>query len=394
MVSPEPSASLRVAFVTGDYPSPARLFEGTFVQQFVWAMARRGNQCTVIKPTSVFDRRYGPYPSGSAVEHVGGGTTVEVHRPRYLSFSSRKLGFAHTGRWTQRSFNRAVYKTAKALPGRWDIAYGHFLYQAGFAAASLGVQNGCVAVVGVGEDHFWTLAAFGEDMARQHYATGTHFLANSTLNRDLLVSHLGIDPERIMVAPNGVDLALMLPRNRESMRKKHGIKGAGFTIAFVGANEERKGPKRVLGAVQGLPDVQCIFAGVGTQTLEASCIVHKGPCGHGAVPELLSCADAFVLPTLSEGSCNAVIEAMACGLPIVTSYGRYMDDIVDDDVAIRVDPMDVRAIRHAILLLRDDPERRRRMSEACLRRAKRFDIDERARRVTKWMRDLVRKHRQ
>jgi glycosyltransferase involved in cell wall biosynthesis len=99
------------------------------------------------------------------------------------------------------------------------------------------------------------------------------------------------------------------------------------------------------------------------------------------------------MPSLAEGSCNAVIEAMACGLPIVTSNGRYMDDIVDDEVAIRVDPTDVRAIREAILLLKNDPERRTRMSKACLKKARHFDINDRARRVTTWMEELVRRHR-
>jgi glycosyltransferase involved in cell wall biosynthesis len=85
-----------------------------------------------------------------------------------------------------------------------------------------------------------------------------------------------------------------------------------------------------------------------------------------------------------------VIEAMACGIPVVTSCGRYMDDLVDDEVAIRVDPTDVGAIRRAIDALRNDPARRDAMSQACLRRAKEFDINERARRVSDWMAELVR----
>ncbi len=80
---------------------------------------------------------------------------------------------------------------------------------------------------------------------------------------------------------------------------------------------------------------------------------------------------------------------MACGLPIVTSAGRYMDDIVDSGVALRVDPRDVHAIREAIVELMNDPVRRRGMSLACLEKSKQFDINLRARKVTTWLEELA-----
>jgi len=204
---------------------------------------------------------------------------------------------------------------------------------------------------------------------------------------------IGISSNRIKVEPNGVDLNFMYPRDQQTARRNLGLGADDFVVVFVGANEDRKGPKRLLAAIQDLNDVKCILAGQGTGALEARGIVWKGACPHSMIPDLLSCADVFVLPTTGEGSCNAVIEAMACGLPIVTSDGRYMDDIVDDEVAIRADPMDVRMIREAITMLKNDSERQRRMSEASLRKAKCFDINERAIRVTQWIEDLVAEHR-
>ena len=70
-----------------------------------------------------------------------------------------------------------------------------------------------------------------------------------------------------------------------------------------------------------------------------------------------------------------------------------MDDIVDDSVAIRLDPTDVEAIRSAILKLKNNPDLRQRMSKACLEKAKEFDINQRARRVTEWMTRLVEHYR-
>ena len=100
---------------------------------------------------------------------------------------------------------------------------------------------------------------------------------------------------------------------------------------------------------------------------------------------MLSACDVFALPTLIEGSCNALVEAMACGLPIVSSAGEFNDDVLDDGMSIRIDPLDVPAIRQAIVRLRDDAPLRARMAAAALQRARLFDIDARARRILAFM---------
>ena len=106
---------------------------------------------------------------------------------------------------------------------------------------------------------------------------------------------------------------------------------------------------------------------------------------HEEMPALLSACDVFVLPTLIEGSCNALVEAMACGLPIVSSTGEFNDDVLDESMSIRIDPLDVAAIRAAIVRLRDDPALRARMAAEALRRSRLFDVDDRARRMLAFM---------
>lgn len=388
-MSGERGQRLSICFVTGNYPSAARPFEGTFVQQFVWAMARQGNRCTVIKPTSVFDRRYGPYPPRRATEDAGDNNTVEVLRPRYVSFSCRDIGISHTGRWTQASFSAAVVRTARRFKLAPDVVYGHFLYQAGAAAAHAAAVRDRPNVVGVGEGTFWTVTPFGWERAKIDFAHTAGFLAVASHIRDGLVRQLGVAREKILVLPNGVDFASFARLPREQARRNLGLDQSGCVAAFVGAFDDLKGGAELVEATKGLEGVRLVMLGQGPVQLSSDRIAFIGHVPHREVPVWLSAADFFVLPTKEEGSCNAVLEAMACGLPIITSNGAYMDDIVDDEVAIRVDPMDVNAIREAIVLLKNDPDRRKRMSEACLRKAKQFDINERARRVTKWMCGIV-----
>ncbi len=390
---PESPSGLRILFVTGNYPSASRPAEGTFVQQCVWAMARQGNECTVIKPTSVFDRRYGPYPPERTREAAGGGAAVDVIRPRYLSFSCRNLGVTHTGRWTQASFTRTVVRTARRFQLAPDVVYGHFLYQAGAAAACLARRLGAASVLGVGEGTFWTVDPFGWQRARRDLGAVSGFLAVASHLKNGLMNHLGVADGRVRLEPNGVDLGRFAPTDQAMARQAVALSPHAFVIGFVGAFDDLKGGEELIAATRDLDGVELFMLGHGPRVFDSPRLRFQGRVPHEQIPKWLCAADVFALPTREEGSCNAVLEAMACGLPIVTSNGSYMDDIVDDEVAIRVDPTDVAAIRAAILALKDDPERRKRMSEACLRKAKQFDINERAKRVTAWMRELVRDHK-
>ena len=385
---------MRITFVSGNYPAPCRPERGTFVQQFVWAMARQGNECSVINPTRVFDRRYGPYPAPHAVEGSDSGPGVHVYRPMCMTFSSRDFGWMHTDHWTQRSLNLVVKRAIHELPSKPDLIYGHFLYHGGRAAVVAGRDLGVPSVVGVGEGTFWTVDAFGFERARKDFAPAGGFLAVASHIRHGLISRVGVPPSKILLAPNGVDPRQFFHSDRGQARVRLGLPPEMFIIAFVGAFDDLKGGAELVAAVGGMEGTGLVMIGQGEKTFKTDKIVHSGSVRHGEVATWLNAANIFALPTREEGSCNAVIEAMACGLPIVTSSGNYMDDIVDDEVALRVDPCDVGAIREAILALRNDDVRCRRMSEACLKKAAQFDINERARRVTEWMEGLSRRHRE
>jgi teichuronic acid biosynthesis glycosyltransferase TuaC len=384
---------MRIAFITGNYPSPSRPAMGPFVQQFVWAMARQGHECTVINPISAFDRKYGPYPPKFAAEKTGEGNLVHVHRPMCLSFSSRDLGWTHTGRWSNATFIAAVLRAMEKLQNRPDIVYGHFLYPAGHAAVRAAQKMGIPSVVGVGEGEFWTLEPVGLPRAKREMRNASAFLAVSAHIAEELAAKLEIPPGKIRVFPNGVALDVFRPpHDQTAMCRKLEIPLHTFNVGYMGPFVKQKGYPQLREAVACLEDIRLVLLGRGQLPPRDAQIAFRGTVAHSEVPNYLGTCQIFVLPTRIEGSCNSVIEAMACGLPIVTSLGKYMDDIVDDEVSIRVDPADVCAIRGAILALKNDPGRRKRMSEACLRKARQFDINERARGVAAWMGGVVRGH--
>jgi glycosyltransferase involved in cell wall biosynthesis len=96
------------------------------------------------------------------------------------------------------------------------------------------------------------------------------------------------------------------------------------------------------------------------------------------VPEILQALDIFVLPSNWEGLPNAVLEAMAAGLPVVaTRVGGVPEVVVEGQTGILVPPRDPNALADALLTLLRDPNLRRRMGQAGRQRVQEyFSVDQ------------------
>ncbi|MCH7564039.1 MAG: glycosyltransferase, partial [Gemmatimonadetes bacterium] len=153
------------------------------------------------------------------------------------------------------------------------------------------------------------------------------------------------------------------PRPRAEMRRKLGLPMDRPIVAFTGHFHERKGPPRLLGAIRTRPEIGAVFLGSGPMTPKGAQVLFSGAVPHQEVPDWLGAADIFVLPTLAEGNCNAIMEAMACGLPVVASDSGEMPKVVGD-AGLIVPEGDAQALARALAALAESPERRRRIGEA------------------------------
>lgn len=383
-------APARIVVITANYPSPQKPAAGAFVRAFVRAMVDEGAGAEVIHPISWLSRLRGPYPAGDRDE-TPQGNPIRLHRPLYLSCSARNLGVVNTAVWSQMGFEQGVTRTLSRLSTEPTIAYGHFLYFAGRAAVHVGERLGIPSFVAVGEGEFWTVERMGARRGRRDFLSATGFLALSTVLKEKLIAELEIPEEKIGVFPNGVDLAQFYPRDRAAMRRKFHLPAEGFLVAYVGNFLEGKGVGVLAEALDGLPGTGSVFVGSGPLQPEGSNLLFRGRLPHDQIPEILSAADVFAMPSFVEGSCNAVIEAMACGLPVIASNGRFHDDILDESVSIRVDTRDRNAVRKAVEKLRDDPAGRQAMGGSAQQRARNLDIRVRAKRVLDWMQERIRR---
>jgi UDP-glucose:(heptosyl)LPS alpha-1,3-glucosyltransferase len=163
-------------------------------------------------------------------------------------------------------------------------------------------------------------------------AAARHVVANSRLCRDEISRRFGPAPSGLSVIENGVDLARFHPelrgRIRGEARQALGLAPGDFAILFVGSGFERKGLDVLIRglAALGAPRARVVVAGKGRTAPYRALAAELGVLGRVSwlgvrsdVERLYAAADALALPARYEPFGNVVLEAMAAGVPVLTS---------------------------------------------------------------------------
>jgi glycosyltransferase involved in cell wall biosynthesis len=199
-----------------------------------------------------------------------------------------------------------------------------------------------------------------------------------------LCRRLGADICRCVVIPNGIDLAeadAALAIGRAEARKRLGLFPTDFAVAYLGRLHEEKGVEHLVTAFHALlrahPASRLLLAGDGpsrrslemaVDTLRLKPFVRF--LGTVADPwPLLAGADIFALPSLHEGMPNALLEAMAAGLPsVATAVGAVPEMVADGREAFVVPPGNAGALALALTELATRPALRQVMGALARRR--------------------------
>ena len=371
---------MNILVITPDYPDRYKVHY-PFVKQLVDEFARQGQKCTVIAPYSITkNKRF--YP---AKEFDG---DVMVYRPNHLSFSNLKIGKVQLSDLFRR---RAIKRAEKWLPKKPDVIYCHF-WECAIEVFPYARLNNIPLFVATGESSISSFNVTDKMTAEMRdFVKGV--ICVSSKNKEESIE-LGLTTEdKCFVKPNAVNSELLRTLDKAECRQKLGLPHDAFIISFVGAFIERKGVIRVSEAIKhikGEPVYSC-FIGRGAQDPDCSNILHKGGLRHEQIPEYLNASDVFVLPTLAEGCCNAIVEAMSCGLPVISSNLPFNWDVLDDSNSIMIDPNDVDEIASAIERLRDDKQLRDQMAASSLKKAEDLTIDRRAKAITEFIKERINK---
>lgn len=367
---------MRICIVSCGYPSKECLTY-PFVQQLSHELVRQGHAVTLIVPQSIVNiyirrNKKIAYHTSEIVSN----STINIYRPLYVSAGNILPEF---GYW---SMAQVIEKEFAKIKDEIDVCYGHFWHAAYcFYPAAKKYNKPLFVANGESNIELSKVVSLGKLSPFISYVHGV--VCVSTKCKQESVKEGLAQDYKCKVFPNAIDRDTFNVLDKNSIRKDLGIKEDDFIVTFVGGFFKRKGPKRVSDAIKLIGDskIKAIFVGYtteyDTEIPSSENAIFCGGLKHEDVPKYLNAADVFVLPTLHEGCCNSIVEAMACGLPIISSDRSFNYDILNEENSILIDPMDIEAIAAAIKKLKDNPDLRKSMSKAALQTASRLTINER-----------------
>ncbi len=191
-------------------------------------------------------------------------------------------------------------------------------------------------------------------------------IANSRKGKEEIIRHYGVPDDKIEVIYNGVDLKKFHPENislyREPTRKELGLTPGSFVLLFLGSGFRRKGLDALLRAMplvmKEAPEAYLLVAGKDSipryrkraKILKVEeRVLFLGPTAKAN--ELYAASDLFALPTLYDPFSNASLEALATGIPVLTTRGNGVAELIEEgeNGFVIEDPLDPQGIAAAAL---------------------------------------------
>jgi UDP-glucose:(heptosyl)LPS alpha-1,3-glucosyltransferase len=248
--------------------------------------------------------------------------------------------------------------------GRWDVVQSHerTLCQQVYRAGE-GCHRAYLASGGSGGGralHHRVVLA----LEARVFARTSRIVAIARRGKREIETLYGVDPARVRVIYNGVDLERFHPanvvRHRAAAREEARVGARDHVLLFVGSGFERKGLATALEALPGLGDARLLVIGRGDETRYRALAARVGVASRVRwlglrrdVERWYAAADVLVLPARYEPFGNVHLEALASGLPVVTTTAAGGAEVVDADRGAVVPPDDAAAVAEALRRLRE-----------------------------------------
>jgi glycosyltransferase involved in cell wall biosynthesis len=350
---------MRVLIVTKIFPNRAEPWSSPFNRQQFRALSRLADVQVLATipwfPGASAFRRWSPAGRLTAVPASDEIDGLRVRHPRFAFVP--KVGHAFAGPL----YAASLGPTALGYKGRVDVVLGAWAYPDGYAAVRLAELLGVPAVIKL---HGSDLNVLGERAALRRQIG----FALSRAARVVAVSkplaeravRLGASPDRVDVVPNGIDRQRFFPQDRHEARRALGLPLEPPLVLFLGHLSEAKGALDLLRAFQARPEqlagVELALVGDGADSERCRALARSlgvnvrfpGAQPHGLVPTWLAACDVLALPSWNEGMPNVVVEALACGRPVVATRVGGIPELVRPDVGALVAPRDPEALADAL----------------------------------------------
>ena len=359
---------MRVLTITSLYPSAAQPTHAVFVENRLRRIVEfSGCSARVIAPVPWFplsNKQFGTYGKFAATPRHEWRHGIEVSHPRYVVVPKMMT-------LQPEAFYRSIAaEVARLRAGGYDfdLIDAHYVYPDGVAAARLGASLGKPVIVSARGSDLHQIAHMPgpRKQIQDAFQDMSHMI---TVSSALAVEAkaLGFPTAITTVLRNGVDTDLFKPSPCEDWRAKAGPHST--LVASVGLLIPRKGHDLAIQAIATIPDAYLLIVGTGPdrQKLEdlaaslgvADRVEFTGAVPHEELPRVYSAADMLLLATYREGWPNVVLEAMACGAPVVaTNIGAIPEIIVRDELGVVVPERTAGAIAAGICNIVANPRDR------------------------------------
>ncbi len=343
------------------YPNAVQPQHGIFVENRLRHLAASGRvDVRVVAPVPWFPFRAAAFGRYATFAKIPAGETrsgLDVLHPRSPVIPKIGMNVAPLLLYASvRPVIRRMMKSGFEI----DLIDAHFFYPDGVAAVMLGRSlRKPVVVTARGTDiNLYPSYVLPGRMIRWAADKAAGVITVSQALKDTLVD-IGADPMRIHVLRNGVDLEMFRPVDRVAAGERLGLLSVGHLIP-------QKGHDLVIRALSQLPEATLVIVGEGPEEAALKTLANSlglnsrvkflGPIDHDRLHEVYGAADVLVLASSREGLPNVVLEAMACGTPVVASdIGGTREIVTAPAAGVLLSGRTPEAIAAAVRNLRASP---------------------------------------
>lgn len=349
------SNQLRIAVVTPMLPVPYDQTRGRYIHETARSLGKLATVRTFFQ-TLQYPRVPGLRSRSFIYGSVGAdyqldGCDVEAYTYPALPVMTRGLN-GHLASWAL---------TPRARQFKPDVMLGYWVYPDGYAALRTARSLNIPCVIGALGSDIHVRSGINDRMTRLAIEGADALVTVSEAMRQYAIQEFDAAPERVHTVVNGFNTAVFRPLDGAAMRAKHGVKPDEKLIVYVGRFVEAKGMRELIEAFQNLAarDARVTLALVGDGTMKDALIemvrstglagrVHlPGGQPPEVVAEWINAANLLTLPSWSEGYPNVVVEAVACGRPVVATDVGGVKEILNAGNGVMVPARDANALARA-----------------------------------------------